>query len=379
MEPLLSLLKRLVAQEQISSQKCESLKQTLLQGRHRNIHNPIWRKMIVDWCYQVIDQIGADRELVYITMNILDRFLAVCFLAKNKQDATTPSMLPRSVSSFRTRNYLTDKKAYETAVMTSLLITMKLQGIPSLCITDLVQMSSNSVTSKDIIEVGKEIISSLSWNKQIPTAARFANALVHLLPDSIDERTKVSIYEISVFQIELSIQDESCSHHPPSLVAWMSFENAMDDMNVPHDIRASVRTTISQQLGHEYNYYLRMMLYKFQNHNHCVSGSSPAIIPPDDEEEEEREEGNDRIIGAKKNFLTCSQDDDLFLLNLKSRPTLQHANAIRISTDDLNDIPSSSLPPLQQPPQQQDIIVPHVIVRNDCSSPRKSCKRIRVS
>jgi Cyclin len=354
------------------------MEQTSPSGRHKNIHNPIWRQMIVDWCYQIIDHIGADRELVYITMNILDRFLAaVHFLAKNKkQDATTPTLLPRSTaSSVRTRNYLTDKKAYETAVMTSLLITMKLQGLSSLCITDLVQMSSNSVTSKDIIEVGKEIISILSWNRKIPTAARFVHEMVHLLPDSVDERTKVSLYEMSVFQVELSIQDESCSHHPPSLVAWMSLENAMDDMSVPKYIRAIVRRTISKELGHEYNYFLRTMLYKFQNYNHFLCGtSSPAIIPPDDDEEEEE---NDRIIGAKNNYLTCSPSDDLLLLNLKSRPTFQHANGIVISMEDLSDISSSFMPPSQQRSQQD--IVPNVIARNDCSSPRKTSKRIRVS
>mmetsp|Transcript_14238 Transcript_14238/g.26713 ORF Transcript_14238/g.26713 Transcript_14238/m.26713 type:complete len:409 (+) Transcript_14238:217-1443(+) len=400
----LSTLKRLVAQEQHSSSiqsRCEEdtkqRTQLLLGSRHVNIHNPIWRQMIVNWCYQVIDHIGADRELVYITMNILDRFLAVYFYTNknknnNRQDvasSTGSGLLPsRSASSIRTRNYLTDKKAYETAVMTSLLITMKLEGVSSLCITDLVQMSSNSVTSKDIIEVGKEIISSLSWNKQIPTAARFANALVHLLPDSMDEHTIVSIYDMSVFQIELSVQDESCSHYPPSLVAWMAFENAMDDVNIPQDIRARVRMTISQELGHEYNYSLRTVLYKFQRHNHYLSESSPVIIPPDDEdedeeqEEEEREE-NDLIIGAKKNYLTCHHDD-LVLLDLKCRSTLQHASiATMISMDDLNgdsDISSSSMLPqpgkaLEQP---QDIVT-HVIARHDCSSPQKPSKRIRVS
>jgi hypothetical protein len=164
----------------------------------------------------------------------------------------------------------------------------------------------------------------------------------------------------------------------------MAFENSMDDVNIPQDVRTRVRMTISQELGHEYNYFLRTVLYKFQSHNHCLSGSSPVIIPPDEEDEQQGERGeeNDRIIGAKKNFLTCHHDD-LVLLDLKCRPTVQHAsNAIMISMDDFGsdtDISSLSMQQPVIPSEQPQDIVTHVISRNDCSSPRKPSKRIRVS
>eukprot|EP00558_Chaetoceros_sp_UNC1202_P002146 CAMPEP_0197260318 /NCGR_PEP_ID=MMETSP1429-20130617/83973_1 /TAXON_ID=49237 /ORGANISM="Chaetoceros sp., Strain UNC1202" /LENGTH=232 /DNA_ID=CAMNT_0042724557 /DNA_START=1 /DNA_END=699 /DNA_ORIENTATION=+ len=160
---------------------------------------------------------------------------------------------------------------YETAVMTSLLMTMKLQGLTSLCIRDLVKMSSNSVTSEDIIQMGKEIIQSLTWNRQIPTAARFAHALVQLLPESTPVQTKMSIYENAVYQIELSIQDELCSMQCASLVAWMSFENAMSDACIPPKTKASVRSTIARITGHIYDMSLRRRLQS------CQQTSTPIV------------------------------------------------------------------------------------------------------
>jgi hypothetical protein len=299
-----------MTQELESSESTESVTRRALHSEQPDIHNPVWRQMVVEWCYQVIDHISADRELVYITMNILDRFLAVRY----SSDTTTCSSSGRC--------YLTDKKDYETAVMTALLMTMKLQGLSSLCISDLVKMSSNSVTSKDIIEAGKEIIQSLTWNKQIPTAARFAHALVQLLPETLDERIKMSIFENAVFQIELSVQDEFCSHQPPSLIAWMAFENALSDTLLPPELKASICSQVSTIMGHNYCINVRRRLQTFQLQSH-VSTTAPVLIPPDDDDEDEES-------------LPSSSATDL-VFNLKSRP-LTESNVI--SLEDLTSIPS---------------------------------------
>ena len=267
MNPPLDMLNRLMAQEQ----ECNELNQRT-SCEEKNIHKPIWRQMVVEWCYQVIDHICADRELVYITMNILDRFLTV-----HHQNLVNSSKT-------HSRKYLTNKKDYETAVMTALLLTMKLQGLSSLCINDLVQMSSNSVTSMDIVQVGKEIIQSLTWNKQIPTAAKFTQTLVQLLPDTVSEKTIMSIFEDAVFQIELSIQDESCSHEPPSLVAWMAFENSIRASHLPLCVIADVTSSIAEKMGHVYNTSLLQKLQKLQSQSH-VSSNMPAVIPPDDDDD----------------------------------------------------------------------------------------------
>ena len=74
------VLKLLLIQENesITIDRARSLAQTdNTAGTSFFSTNPIWRQMIVEWYYSIIDQVGADRELVYIAMDILDRFLDV--------------------------------------------------------------------------------------------------------------------------------------------------------------------------------------------------------------------------------------------------------------------------------------------------------------
>lgn len=297
--PMASTLKRLMKQE-AKSRNCVTspaagvkrrAEDDMIQGFQR-IHNPVWRQMVVEWCYLVIDHISADRELVYITMNILDRFLVACHSKKSK----TPKYC-----------YLTDKKAYETAVMTALLMTLKLQGISALCVKDLVKMSSNSVSSKEIVEVGKDIVQTLTWNTQIPTAARFAHALVDSLPESIGNHTKISIFENIVYQIELSVQDEYCSRQPPSLVAWMAFENAICYANVPRHTKISVRSQIAEDLSMDYNFDLCAKLQNFQKQSRG-SASIPDVIPPDEDEKctEISSEGGKILSLRSRPFSECT-------------------------------------------------------------------------
>lgn len=300
------LLRRLVEQERISRQNTFGSHDT---KKWSSIHNPVWRQMVVEWCYHVIDHISADRELVYIAINILDRFLSVHFrtLTSNAKNNTNTDG----------RRYLTDKRDYETAVMTALLLTLKLQGITSLSIENLVQMSSNSVSSTDILEVAQDIIHSLKWNSQIPTAARFAHVYIQLLSDDIfDEDSKVAIFESTVFQIELSIQDEAFSYAPPSLVAWMAFENALSEVASQLVDLSSVRHIIAKETRNDQSMPLREKLQHFQARSFVRENVN--IIPLEEEEEK------------KLTNLGASNDE---VLRLKNRP-LSKSNVISIETFD---------------------------------------------
>ncbi len=200
--------------------------------------------MIVEWYYSVIDQVGADRELVYIAMDILDRIL----------DVKT--------------SYLKDKKEYEKAVIASLLISTKLYADEYICPKELLQLTSSSITSRDIMDTAVDIYESLSWNHSIPTAARFVHTLVRLLPKNSFARTEKSradIFDNAIHQIELSVQDVICSNLPPSLVAWMVVENALETTKflTPDDLH-EFRSHVSKTTGHEYSVGLRHRLQGFQ-------------------------------------------------------------------------------------------------------------------
>lgn len=266
----ISTIRRLLRQE---TESLKSHDHEWKRTHHRSLHNPIWRQMVVDWCYQVIDHVSRDRELVYMTMNILDRFIAV--------KSTSSECTCQSQSIF-----FTEKKSYESAVMTSLLIAMKIQGIENIDILDLVTMSSHSVSSKDIVETGKDIIQSLTWNNQVPTAARFVHAFIQLLPDNVPNATKLSIYEDSIKKIELSIQFEAFSYYPPSSVAYMVFEDSLGANRIPHHIKLSLREQMNQ-LGIQCDsniYHLNKLLHHLQIPS---PGLELNIIPPDENDNSE--------------------------------------------------------------------------------------------
>jgi hypothetical protein len=240
--------------------------------RSASQHNRVWRRMVVQWCYNVVDHIQADREIVYVAMNILDRFLV--------SQVTSPC---------QSQNYLTDRRDYEAAVMASFLITLKLQGISSMCLKDLIKMSRHSVASSDIVRAGEAIVQNLKWSTQLPTAARFVHALIDLLSSSIKKSTCQNLFDECIFSIELSVQDERCCRELPSLVAWIALENAMELKRIPDAVVDAFRCKVSKILELDQNqdlrYHLRGIseLTKQDNYNN-TSHQGVHIIPPDEED-----------------------------------------------------------------------------------------------
>lgn len=257
-------LRRLVSQERDCHHLPDCLPRSALhEGAYRN---EIWRQAVVGWLYTIVDRINADREIVYMAMNIIDRFL---------------SMQARSSDA-----HIEDEKAYETVVITSFLMALKLQGIESLCLHDLVSMSRKAISTKDVVRTGKEIVSNLSWNCQIPTPARFAHALVQILPPTVHQDVKVALFDLTIYQLELSLFDDFCSRQTPSLLAWMALENALNEVStISKDIIDAFRIEVSSITKNVANKLLRqklLELYDSENDISQASQETPTLIPPDD-------------------------------------------------------------------------------------------------
>ncbi len=230
-------------------------------------HNSTWRQMIVKWCYAVVDHIQADREVVYIAIHILDRFLN--------------SQLRNPCTK---RRYLTDRKDYEAAVMTALLITLKLHGDSHVCIQDILELSRSTVTTSDVVEVGQTLVDNLRWDKSLPTAARFAHTLIDMLPSSVKKEARQALYEETIFTIELSVHDQCCSSERPSLVAWMALENALMSHVIPQEIRNCFRAKVSKITGLKHDATIRRYLDNLQSHA-ILHGSEEGNVPVPLEEE----------------------------------------------------------------------------------------------
>ena len=241
-------LKRLIVLESASMSSIDNARKRWRSRAHDYCsQNPEWRRLVVDWLYSIIDNIGADRELVYITVDIFDRYL--------------------TVRSQITRKYHQDKNAYETAAIAALVLAMKLYAPTEHDLNwnkDFYKIIHRTITIQNVSKRAKDIYTCLNWDQHIPTAARFANALVQVLPKSLSEHCKNEAFDSAVFQIELSIQDEMCSTYPASLVAWMALENALSQSDQLTDVEMDVfRTQVAEVSGHEYNTALRRKLQSF--------------------------------------------------------------------------------------------------------------------
>lgn len=259
---------------------------------HSEFHNTVWREMVVQWCYNVVDHIQADREIVYVAINVLDRFLA--------SQISNPSA---------TREYLTDRKDYEAAVMASLLITLKLQGNTKLSVSDLMRMSRSSVTSKDILKAAEAIVQNLTWDKELPTTASLVRAFINILSTTLDDRTKQELFDECIFSIELCVFDTRCSCELPSQVAWMVLENALSSHGLSDDIIHSFRTDVEKLTCLKYNQSLRDYLYTLRERglgdniqDDSMTSRGPTIIPPDDEEENEENEHQEIMESMSSSF-----------------------------------------------------------------------------
>lgn len=218
-----------------------------------------WREKVVHWIYQVVDHFNVDRESVFVAMNILDRFLSVVrrqtcqsvYFPKESSDKNAANAGNTAVSGANEdgneeakknsslscalwKSYLTDSQAYEVAVMTSLLIAMKLQGNSTLDIYDFIKMSRSSIQADDMVETGKHIVKCLSWNCQVPTSPRFVHALLQLLHSDSAELTlplRSHILNSAMYLIELSLFDNYLCQLSPSMLAYIAIENAMDQVS----------------------------------------------------------------------------------------------------------------------------------------------------
>lgn len=76
--------------------------------------NETWREKICEWSYQVIDHFDFSREVVMISMNLLDRYLAA---------------------------HSVDKKVFQLAAMTCLFIAIKLNEPGRLTMSSMIELS----------------------------------------------------------------------------------------------------------------------------------------------------------------------------------------------------------------------------------------------
>lgn len=192
-------------------------------GDESYIPNYVWREKVVQWCYDVADHLNEDRSVVYVAMNILDRFCA-----------STAILQP------------INEKMYEIASLSSIFIAVRISGSGELLLQELMLTSQGGITMEEIIASGTSIISTLSWEHRIVTPTDFVESIFQQLPLLNNAPQKEGFLDSAAYLIELAVCDVFLSHCNASSLAVAAILNALEanfSAQVPMLIEAVLKAT----------------------------------------------------------------------------------------------------------------------------------------
>lgn len=104
--------------------------------------NAKMRGILVDWLVQVHNKFELSQETLYLTINLVDRFLAT---------KATP------------------RKELQLVGLGAMLIASKYEEIWAPEVSELVFISDSTYTSKQILVMEKKILGQLEWTLTVPT------------------------------------------------------------------------------------------------------------------------------------------------------------------------------------------------------------------
>lgn len=169
------------------------------------------RKKMVQWCYQVVEFYGIDREIVVASYSYIDRYIG--------------ELKDRS-------NILRCRKKYQLLVMTSLYVATKVFETKVIELSLLVKLSRGTYLKEDFESMERSILFTLKWHLNPPTSTSFARQylMIASMKDMDEELTSASFGFVCA-QIEKSLHQYRLALYRPSTVAVCGILNALEHLN----------------------------------------------------------------------------------------------------------------------------------------------------
>lgn len=205
-----------------------------------------WRQQMLDWSYLVMDSFGIDRDVVAVSFNILDRYVA----------AETKSNIPIT------------REDFQLFSMTSLFIGVKLlESYPRKITADaLVDMSRGFYAPEDILHTEQEILKSLGFYLNPTTAIGFCRIYWEMFPVPISFDFKAHCQTIA----EAALSDTFFMTKKPStigLVAVLLAARAEGISNgVCEEFMSQVKDTVNMQCQDDFDaiyHRLELLSHKY--------------------------------------------------------------------------------------------------------------------
>ena len=254
--------------------------------RQQNIIHGGWREKICQWSYNVVDHFDLPREIVSISLNYFDRYMATlstgarstCVGSSSSTSTSTDNKIGKnntqqgniSGSKTTTKNSSSSSSSQSNqgsgdlallASLGTLHLATKVHAtnhndydpamgpleeqhhkVPSL--STLANLSRGQFGPASILEMEKLLLNALQWRLHPPTLYALVTLLLKLLPSTLEDPRfglKPSIaselFEVAMYVAELSVCDAFFVERqiPSSVIALAAICTSMDELLVPED------------------------------------------------------------------------------------------------------------------------------------------------
>jgi len=239
----------LLRQENDLYPPCEDYLATLKANSKSTDIDPVtegWRRKLCEWAYEVVDHFSFDREVVFVALDYLDRFVSKW---ASEMDVPLP------------------KKEYQLLAVTTIYMALKIHGETDstdgprrkLRIDAFYELSRKQFDVEIIEKTERHILESLNWNVNPPTALKFVSTLLSLCPkwkgtSSKHSRVLGGIYDVARYLSELSVCQSAFTFTcKTSLTAYASLLCAIEASHattpLPYQVRVQFLNNIAEATG----------------------------------------------------------------------------------------------------------------------------------
>eukprot|EP00816_Leptocylindrus_hargravesii_P005331 CAMPEP_0196818560 /NCGR_PEP_ID=MMETSP1362-20130617/66224_1 /TAXON_ID=163516 /ORGANISM="Leptocylindrus danicus, Strain CCMP1856" /LENGTH=374 /DNA_ID=CAMNT_0042196707 /DNA_START=125 /DNA_END=1249 /DNA_ORIENTATION=- len=165
-----------------------------------------WRSRACHWCFEVVDSMRYQRELVAVALSYMDRYMS-----KRGTEGLTAS-------------------EYRLTAMTSLYLAIKIYRAEMIGIAMFTDLCSD-VEPEDVERTERDLLHKLNWNLHPPTSVAFARLIIDLLHSANFFKTRRLRDQVALhayFMTELTMPDYSFAPHEPVNIAMSAVLIALE-------------------------------------------------------------------------------------------------------------------------------------------------------
>ncbi|XP_058220556.1 G2/mitotic-specific cyclin-2-like [Rhododendron vialii] len=148
--------------------------------------NERMRGILIDWLIEVHYKFELMEETLYLTVNLIDRFLAIQPVVRKK---------------------------LQLVGVTAMLLACKYEEVSVPVVEDLILISDKAYSRKDVLDMEKLMVNTLQFNMSVPTP----NVFMRRFLKAAESDKKLEL--LSFFIIELCLVEYEMLKFPPSLLA----------------------------------------------------------------------------------------------------------------------------------------------------------------